>query len=98
MGDAAVLDALADAFVRSAETPCGSMAGFKLKLKVLKSLTQSGGAPFSLTELDEYLQSYEKLGCPAVHHSESFRIKHRPAYRVISSELAAELLKRRGQD
>lgn len=87
VGDGPALSALADAFVRSAETPCGSMEGFKIRLDALKKLTESGKAPFSVLELAEFLKEYEKLGYPAVHHSETYRKNYHPAYRVIKTEL-----------
>lgn len=87
VGDEPELSALADAFVRSAETPCGSMEGFKIRLDALKSMAQSGKTPFSASELAQFLEEYEKLGCPAVHHSETYRKNYHPAYRVIKTEL-----------
>lgn len=91
VGDGPALSALADAFVCSAETPCGSMEGFKIRLDALKKLTESGKAPFSALELAEFLKEYEKLGYPAVHHSENYRKNYHPAYRVIKTELAEGL-------
>lgn len=88
VGDEQALSALADAFVRSAEIPCGSLESFKTRLVALKKLTESGKAPFSALELAEFLREYEKLGCPAVHHSEIYRKNYHPAYRVVKSELA----------
>lgn len=91
VGDKHALDALATAFVRSAEATCGSMDGFKIRLDALKKLAESGMAPFSMNDLAEFLEAYEKLGCPAVHHSEIFRKNYHPAYRVIKTELAEGL-------
>lgn len=88
VGDTAALNALADAFVRSAEIPCGSLESFGIRLDALKKMTASGRAPFSPSELAEFLEDYEKHGCPAVHHSEVYRKNYHPAYRVIRSELA----------
>lgn len=87
VGDKSALNALATAFVRSAESPCGSMDGFKLRLDALKSMAEGGKTPFSALELAEFMAEYEKLGCPAVHHSEIYRKNYHPAYRVIKSEL-----------
>ncbi|MBR3299503.1 MAG: hypothetical protein IKI64_09955 [Clostridia bacterium] len=88
VGDKSALNALATAFVRSAESPCGSMDGFKLRLDALKSMAESGKAPFSAQELAGFMAEYDKLGRPAVHHSEVYRKNYHPAYRVIKSELA----------
>lgn len=90
VGNKPALDALANAFVRSAEQPCGSMEGFGIRLNALKSMAQSAEAPFSAQELEEFLAAYEKLGCPAVHHSEAYRKSYHPAYRVVKTELAEE--------
>ena len=87
VGNLEALDALADAFVRSAMAPCGSPEGFRIRLDTLKSMAQSGEAPFSYSELEEFLEGYEKLGCPAVHHSEVYRENYHPAYRVVKKSL-----------
>ena len=87
IGNEPALDALASAFVRSAETPCGSPEGFRIRLDALRSMAQSGKTPFSESELAQFLEEYEKLGCPAVHHSEVYRENYHPAYRVIERSL-----------
>lgn len=91
VGNRPALDALADAFVRSAELPCGSMESFEIRLDVLKTMAKGGETPFPEIELDAFLEEYEKLGCPAVHHSEIYRKSYHPAYRVIKTELAEGL-------
>ncbi|MBR0155956.1 MAG: hypothetical protein IJM20_00355 [Clostridia bacterium] len=74
---------LAEKFIASAKERCGSGEGMEARLAALSALVEEGGAPFSKEELEAFLEKYRKAGCPAVHHSESFRKKYHPAYRVI---------------
>lgn len=41
--------------------------------------------PFSADEWAAYISEYEKLGMPAVHHSEVYREAENPAYRIVNS-------------
>ena len=79
----AELDALAEAFIASAKTPSGSREGFETRLAALEALSKEGETPFSPQTLASFLTRYREAGCPAVHHSETFREKYRPAYRVV---------------
>ena len=58
------------------------------KLTLLVALTREGIFGFNSEALESYLDSYRKRGCPAVHHSETFRAAYRPAYRVIEDGFA----------
>ena len=49
-------------------------------------LADSGELPFSAEEFGMALEKWKNDGYPAVHHSEEFRGKYLPAYRVISDE------------
>lgn len=81
--DEAGLGALAEAFIRTAAKPVGSMRGFETRLAVLEKLTAEGLAAFTPGELILFLEKYRAAGCPAVHHSERYREKYHPAYRVV---------------
>ncbi len=41
--------------------------------------------PFSEKEWSEYVSGYKKNGMPAVHHSEPYRQKEKPAYRIADN-------------
>ena len=77
------LEALNDAFVRSAGVHTGNRDSFLTKLDVLKDLTGQGLFSFSTDELDTYLRDYLAAGCPVVSHSPAYREAYRPAYRVV---------------
>ena len=81
--DEAAALALADEFILSAKEKCGSPEGFAERLSALRRVTEEGLTAFSPAELEAFLAEYLKAGCPAVHHSESYRKKYHPAYRVI---------------
>lgn len=70
-------------FCESANLQRGSMADFLKKLDILSSEFSRLGFGFSASELDGYLKKYREAGCPAVSHSEEYRLAYRPAYRVI---------------
>lgn len=77
------LEALGQAFLRSAAEHKGSMDAFLDKLELLRQLTGEGLFSFDLPALDAYLSEYKKAGCPAVSHSAQYRAAYHPAYRII---------------
>lgn len=82
------LEQLGIDFIRSAATHKGTMSSFHSKLSVLVELTNQGVFAFGPIELAAYLAEYEKLGYPAVSHSEAYREAYRPAYRVVKIQKA----------
>ncbi len=58
----------------------GTLDGLRHRLLQLETLQISG--------MREYLRECERNGYPAVHHSDVFRIRYRPHYRVLRSEYA----------
>ena len=77
------LEQLGRDFIRSATEHKGTMDCFLAKLSVLTKLTNQGVFAFGPIELAAYLAEYEKMGYPAVSHSQAYRQAYRPAYRVI---------------
>lgn len=77
------LEALGQAFIRSARSHSGELASFLEKLAVLRALTQEGVFAFDSAALEAYLRAYEAAGYPPVSHSEAFRGAYHPAYRII---------------
>lgn len=82
------LDALAEAFIRSAGNHRGSLPGFLKKLETLEELTAAGAFGFGTEELQAYLAEYAGAGYPMVSHSEAYRTAYRPAYRVVAAPTA----------
>lgn len=67
-------------FMRTARDAKGTKAGLAEKLERLAVLPVPG--------LGEYLEGWRREGCPAVHHSETFRNAYKPHYRVLRMDLA----------
>ncbi len=70
-------------FCESANIRRGSMEDFLAKLDILTSEFPRFGFGFSADQLEDYLKKYREAGCPAVSHSEKYRLAYKPAYRVI---------------
>ena len=47
----------------------------------------ASGTSVTLEAWREFMAWYRAQGCPAVHHSESYRAAERPAYRIVRREL-----------
>ncbi len=77
------LEKLGRAFLRSAAEHRGDRGRFEEKLGVLRRVTAAGVFPFTLRELDDYLETYRNAGFPPVSHSEPYREHYRPAYRIV---------------
>lgn len=82
------LEALGQAFVRSAALSGGGGACLSQKLELLRELTRQGGMCFTSDALEAYLRPYLAAGCPMVSHSPAYRAAYAPAYRVICDQLA----------
>lgn len=80
------LEALGQAFIRSAASHRGSLDSFLSKLELLTDLVRQGLFSFGEEALREYLAAYEKQGYPPVSHSEAYRRAYRPAYRVVKTD------------
>lgn len=85
------LAALNRDFCESANLRRGSMEGFLEKLDILVSEFSGFGFGFTADELDSYIKKYREAGCPAVSHSEKYRLAYKPAYRVILKSRETEL-------
>ena len=56
------------------------------KLNVAKELIHENKLPFSINEFDECAKEWQANGYPPIHHSDVFKKKYNPSYRVISNE------------
>lgn len=73
---------------RHQSAPQNSRESFIRSLDTLQRLTREGKATFTPAALEEYLEKYRLAGMPMVSHSESYRQKYHPHYRVVSSDFA----------
>lgn len=72
-------------FVSTANTHAGNMASFRKKLDLLCELSAQNRLPLEPSILHSSLRAYIGAGCPAMHHSDTYRVNYRPHYRVIKS-------------
>jgi uridine kinase len=73
-------------FVASAKKEESGKETLMTKLQVARELAKEGAFSFGCDELEEAIDKWEAEGFPAVHHSEVFREKYAPAYRVIDNK------------
>lgn len=66
----------------------GSMESFTEKLERLRTAVDEGSFGFSPLDYDLFLEKYVASGCPALHHSETYREAYLPSYRVVDSGFA----------
>ncbi|MBO4562960.1 MAG: hypothetical protein J5772_05030 [Clostridia bacterium] len=78
----------AEWFVLSA-APAGDKTGFENALRMLADDKRTDAL---LPGMSGYIARYIEAGCPAVHHSETYRRAYSPAYRVVKTELCRGLI------
>lgn len=71
---------LAQLFVLTARAHTGTAEGLMEKLALLRTLDVPG--------MEAYLTQYTAVGCPAVHHSDTYRDAYAPAYRLLPTDWA----------
>lgn len=77
------LEALGQAFIRSAALHKGTVEAFREKLALLRQSAREGIFSFSSEDLDAYLEEYARAGFPPVSHSSQYRAAYAPAYRIV---------------
>ena len=80
------LDALGEAFLRSAAIHRGELESFLKKLELLRKVCAEGVFSFDMTQLDAYLKAYAQAGYPMVSHSDAYREAYHPAYRIVRTD------------
>ena len=85
------LEQLGRDFICSAAEHTGSMERFVQKLEVLRQLTTEGIFSFDMNELECYLLEYEQAGYPAVSHSDTYRKRYTPAYRIVANRCGRKM-------
>jgi hypothetical protein len=81
------LNALADAFVRTAQRFTASPEKLAKFCGCLGDLADAQGIPFSRAQVGEYFDAIVAQNYPVVRHSDAYRAAYRPAYRVVLLEL-----------
>ena len=76
------------AFLLSSASAKGSTAGFEEKLSVLSDCAERGLLPIALRELSAFMAGYRQAGYPPMRHSDTYREKYRPAYRLAGRTFA----------
>jgi len=79
-------EALLHAFVRTANEFRGSKGKLKQYGASTARMATKGWLPFARREVELFFAEIEKLGFPAVQHSETYKRAYRPAYRVVARE------------
>jgi hypothetical protein len=85
------LDALADAFVHTAQRFDASPEKLVKFCGCLGDLADAQGIPFTRPQVSEYFEGIAARGYPVVRHSDAYRAAYRPAYRVVLLELLPAL-------
>ena len=73
-------------FAATANTHRGSMDGFQNKSLLVREMSSKNLLPFNAETVKSFLDDYFSKGCPPMHHSEIYRRKYHPHYRVIKSD------------
>lgn len=73
----------AEWFIMSA-VPSGDKTSFA---GMLKQLAEDRSVVSLIPALPAYIERYVASGCPAVHHSETYRKAYSPAYRVVRPDV-----------
>lgn len=70
-------------FLKSTRLTKGSLTEFLKKLKEMKRHFEERNQSFTKEEWDAYLAYYRGSSYPSVHHSEEYRKRYHPHYRII---------------
>ncbi|MDD3702536.1 MAG: hypothetical protein PHC55_13000 [Bacteroidales bacterium] len=85
-------DLLFQLFYMTASTPHGSKELLLEYLSLAEEVVSNGKTAFTADEWKAYVEKYKADGIKAVHHSQAYRKKECPSYRVISSRLLSLIL------
>lgn len=91
MKDKEALKKLCEFFVLSSKSHTDGVERLENELNRLIVLADNNELKFSKKEMQDAIEQWRRQGFSAIHHSESFRNKHNPAYRVIAKEYLTEL-------
>ncbi len=83
-------DMLADAFTETGRSWTPSTEKLAKFCGCLGDLADAGGIAFARAEVERYMDARSAEDWPAVHHSDAFRRRWLPAYRVVDITLLPE--------
>lgn len=86
-----LLECLCRVFIDSSKTHVEGEERLEQQLQLLKEYVTDGLMDFDLEQLNSAIDDWKKMGFPPVHHSDSFREAHHPAYRVIMKKYLQKL-------
>ncbi len=73
-------------FVNTAARVNSDRGSFEKKLDRLRKMAKEGRLPWTAQALEDYLEDYKAKGYHAVSHSQTYRRRYHPSYRVISED------------
>ena len=85
-------EAILRLFLETANGTEGDKKKFISGIHALQKLAEEDETPFEPVLLDIFLAKYPK-SCPAVHHSDAYRLAYQPCYRVVSQKRLKDYLK-----
>lgn len=83
------MQTLARLFVLSSKKEPDGSTLLEEEIENAKKLAEEGKFPFGCECFRESLEEWCGKGCPAVHHSQTFREQYKPSYRVIANKYAS---------
>ena len=81
---------LIEAFGETASGRYADRAAIGCALNAMRNLASEGKLPWDVSAVDAYLETRDAAGHDAVHHSDAYAGRYRPAYRVVARELVPE--------
>ncbi len=79
-------ETLGKLFYVSAKKEKNGLESLLDKISTTKELIKEGLLPFSIENFNDAVYQWSEKGYPAIHHSNIFRDKYNPAYRVIADK------------
>lgn len=86
------IDALFEAFIRSAQIETNSKNDFLSYIDLAECVMKENKSDFNINDWKNFLEEYKKAGMSAVHHSELYREKEKPSYRVVKIKELEDIL------
>jgi len=87
-------EALLAAFVETANSEATAGSGIICALETARDMARDGLLPWDSDALSAFFERMGEAAYPAVHHSDAFTTRYRPAYRVVAGTLLGDVLPR----
>ena len=82
---------LFDLFSRTVTVSRGGRETLEKYLSEAEEVIKNEPVIFTVDDWSDFLEKYKAAGLPAVHHSENYRQKEKPAYRIVDRSLLSEI-------